>query len=72
LGKAVGILLKNKRDNLSDVEKDIGAATGRNPGMGPLTPSQPDQSTQNIRKVAKVDDIKRRARTRFSDTSKFS
>lgn len=71
LGKAVGILLKNKRGSLSDVEKDIGAATGRKPGMGPLTPSEPDQGTQNIRKQAKVDDIKRRARTRFSDNSKF-
>lgn len=64
LGKAVGILLKNKRDTLGDVEKDIGAATGRNPelGLGKLDPSQPDQGTQNTRKEAKIRDIQRRAK----------
>jgi hypothetical protein len=70
LGKAVLILLKNRRDSLTDVKKDIGKATGREPWMGPLTPSQPDQFTQNIRKRAKVDDIKRMSKYKFFDFRK--
>lgn len=72
LGKAVRILLKNQQDSLGDVVNTISGATGRDPSLklGPLDPSQPDQTAQNVRRAAEVRDKKLKGGN-FTDFSKF-